>query len=128
LENAERLGVRNRAKVIQGDALEFDLPDCDLLVSNPPYVPTRVIDVLQPEVRDHDPRAALDGGEDGLEFIRGMMASAAKALRPGGWIALEHGDDQGESVPAILREVGFADVRDELDLAGRPRVAVGCRS
>jgi release factor glutamine methyltransferase len=128
VENAYRLGLSDRAEVIQGDALEVDLPECDLLVSNPPYVPTRVIDGLQPEVRDHDPRAALDGGEDGLDFIRAMMLPAAQALRSGGWIALEHGDDQGESVPAILDEAGFVDVRDEPDLAGRPRVAVGRRS
>jgi release factor glutamine methyltransferase len=128
LENAERLGLRDRAEVIRGDALEVDLPGCDLLVSNPPYVPTRVIDGLQPEVRDHDPRAALDGGDDGLDFIRAMMKPAHEALRSGGWIALEHGDDQGASVPAILSEAGFNDVRDEPDLAGRPRVAVGCRS
>lgn len=124
-ENAERLGVSDRAEIVHGDALEVGLPSCDLLVSNPPYVPGPTIDGLEPEVRDHDPRLALDGGDDGLDFIRAMMAPALEALRAGGWIALEHGDDQGESVPAILGEAGFIEVRDEPDLAGRPRVTVG---
>ena len=128
IENAGRLGVRDRAEVVHGHALETALPECDLLVSNPPYVPAKLIDSLEPEVRDHDPRLALDGGDDGLDFIRAMMDPATKALRPGGWIALEHGDDQGESVPSILREAGFAEVRDVDDLSGRPRVAVGRRS
>ena len=127
VENAERLGVADRAEVVEGDALHIALPPCDLLVSNPPYVPAATIDTLEPEVRDHDPRLALDGGEDGLDFIRELAGPARKSLRPGGWIALEHGDDQGESVPAILREAGFVEVRDERDLSGRPRVAVGRR-
>ncbi len=126
-ENAERLGVANRAEVVEGDALQLALPPCDLLVSNPPYVPGPTIDSLEPEVRDHDPRLALDGGDDGLDFIRALAGPALKVLRPGGWIALEHGDDQGESVPDILRGAGFMDVRDVADLAGRPRVALGRR-
>jgi release factor glutamine methyltransferase len=126
-ENAERLGVAERAEVVEGDGLQLALPPCDLLVSNPPYVPAATIDTLEPEVRDHDPRLALDGGEDGLDFIRALARPARKALRPGGWIALEHGDGQGEAVPAILLEAGFVEVRDERDLSGRPRIALGRR-
>ena len=126
-ENAARLGVAERAEFVCGDALTVDLPACQLLVSNPPYVPGPVIDDLEPEVRDHDPRAALDGGPDGLDFIRALMEPSRRAVEPGGWIALEHGDDQGESVPALLEGAGFVEVRDEADLGGRPRVAVGRR-
>jgi release factor glutamine methyltransferase len=124
-ENAERLRVADRAEFVVGDARSFELPACDLLVSNPPYVPAAVINGLEPEVRDHDPRLALDGGPDGLDFVRAMMRPAFLALRSRGWIALEHGDDQGESVPVLLTETGFAEVRDLQDLSGRPRVAVG---
>jgi len=124
-ENAERLGVAGRAEFVVGDALSVGLPDCDLLVSNPPYVPAALIDALEPEVREHDPRLALDGGPDGMDFVRAMMDPAILALRSRGWIALEHGDDQGELVPEVLRDSGFTEVRDLQDLSGRPRVAVG---
>lgn len=124
-ENAGRLELADRAEFVCGDALKFDLPECGLLVSNPPYVPRTVLAELEPEVRDHDPRAALDGGPDGLDFIRALMDPGYGALESGGWIALEHGDDQGRSVPGLLTGAGFVGVRDEPDLAGRPRVAVG---
>ena len=124
-ENADRLGVVDRAEFVVGDALSVELPACDLLVSNPPYVPGSLIDGLAPEVRDHDPRLALDGGPDGMDFVRAMMEPAASALRSRGWIALEHGDEQGKLVPDVLTDSGFTEVRDLPDLSGRPRVAVG---
>lgn len=125
LENAARVGVAERAEFVCADALSLPLPSCDLFVSNPPYVAGPVIDGLEPEVRDHDPRTALDGGPDGLDFIRQLVGPAFAALRPGGWIALEHGDDQGDAVPDLLRGAGFVDAGDHRDLAGRARVAVG---
>jgi len=124
-ENARRLEVDGRSEIIVGDALQVELPTCDLLVSNPPYVPAPAIGGLEPEVREHDPHLALDGGPDGLHFIRAMVDPAMAALRTGGWIALEHGDDQGDDVAAILGAGGFADVAILPDLSGRPRVAVG---
>jgi release factor glutamine methyltransferase len=124
-ENAERLGVADRAEFEIGDARSVELPACDLLVSNPPYVPAAMIDGLEPEVREHDPRLALDGGPDGMDFVRAMMGPAASALCSRGWIALEHGDDQGELVSDILTDSGFVEVRVEQDLSGRPRAAVG---
>jgi release factor glutamine methyltransferase len=124
-ENAARLGLEDRTEFVCADALSSTLPSCDLFVSNPPYVVSSIIDELEPEVSDHDPRVALDGGPDGLEFFRQLLPVAFAALGDGGWIALEHGDDQGQSVPALLREAGFNSVRDEPDLAGRARVAVG---
>ncbi len=124
-ENADRLGVVDRADFVVGDALLVELPACDLLVSNPPYVPSKMIDGLEPEVREHDPRLALDGGPDGMDFVHAMMKPALGALRSRGWIAVEHGDDQGDSVQAALADSGFTEVRDLKDLSGRPRVAVG---
>lgn len=126
-ENATRLGVADRASFECGDALSAALPACELLVSNPPYVAAGVIDSLEPEVRDHDPRAALDGGPDGLDFLRALLPRAFSSVRPGGWVAFEHGDDQGDAVPALLAAAGFTEVRDEKDLGGRPRVGVGRR-
>ena len=124
-ENADRLGVVDRADFVVGDALLVELPACDLLVSNPPYVPSKMIDGLEPEVREHDPRLALDGGPDGMDFVHAMMKPALGALRSRAWIAVEHGDDQGDSVQAALADSGFTEVRDLKDLSGRPRVAVG---
>jgi release factor glutamine methyltransferase len=97
----------------------------DLVVSNPPYVRTGDIPTLAPEVRDHDPHTALDGGVDGLAVIRRLVDFAAAVLRPGGWLAFEHGDDQGEACAAMLRERGFCSDSVHPDLAGRPRVTLG---
>jgi len=123
--NAERLGLRSRVELREGDALEPGLPSCDLLVSNPPYVPGPVLESLQPEVRDHDPPEALDGGPGGLDFLRRLVPLAARAVRPGGWIALEHGDEQGAAVVALVSQSGFGDVEVVSDLAERDRVTVG---
>ncbi len=114
-----------------GDARQA-LPELDgrvdVVVSNPPYVASHELAATDPEVRDHDPRVALLAGEDGLEVIRGVVASAERLLKPGGWVVIEHSDRQGESVPALLRERGWGDVADNVDLTGRPRCAVGRRS
>lgn len=92
----------------------------DVVVSNPPYVADDEIAHVQPEVRDHDPRLALVAGADGLDVIRLVERSAARLLKPGGRVVVEHSDRQGESAPAVFAE-GWADVRDHRDLAGRPR-------
>ncbi|WP_199439278.1 peptide chain release factor N(5)-glutamine methyltransferase [Umezawaea beigongshangensis] len=98
----------------------------DLVVCNPPYVPDST--PVQPEVADHDPRAAVFGGPDGLDVIRHVVALAARLLRQGGHLAVEHDDTQGESVPALLRASGaYEDVRDHEDLANRPRYATARR-
>ena len=92
----------------------------DVVVSNPPYVPDDAR--LPREVADHDPPLALWGGPDGLDVVRGLLHTAARLLRPGGLLAIEHADVQGGSLPALVRSHGgFTDVADHPDLAGRPR-------
>ncbi len=99
----------------------------DVVVSNPPYIPIGAV-VRDPEVAAHDPALALWSGADGLDAIRVVDGVAARLLRPGGLLVVEHADAQGESVPELLRAgAGWRDVRDHLDLAGRPRFATARR-
>lgn len=93
-----------------------------MIVSNPPYIASSEIEKLDPEVRDHDPMMALDGGEDGLDFYRIIAAEAPKYLTPDGSILLEIGYDQGESVSALLKGAGFRNIEVIKDLAGNDRV------
>ncbi|MBB5955268.1 release factor glutamine methyltransferase [Saccharothrix tamanrassetensis] len=99
----------------------------DLVLCNPPYVPEGT--PVQPEVADHDPHAAVFGGKDGLDVIRHVVTLAARLLKPGGHVAIEHDDTHGDSVPALLaaRRV-LTDVKDHPDLAGRPRFATARRT
>ena len=127
--NAHRLGVASRARLIAGD---WDAPlhpalAVDLVVSNPPYVPRGEIAGLMPEVRCHEPHLALDGGPDGLDGLRAVVAAAGRRLRPGGWLAAEIGADQGARAAALVLEAGLREVLVEADLAGRARVVVGRR-
>ncbi|MEV6525203.1 peptide chain release factor N(5)-glutamine methyltransferase [Longispora sp. NPDC051575] len=99
----------------------------DLLLTNPPYVPTT--EALPPEVIDHDPAVALFGGADGLSVIRPLLVRAARLLRPGGWFGMEHDDQHGESVPELMRASGdWEEITAHRDLAGRPRFATGRRA
>ncbi|SFL52073.1 release factor glutamine methyltransferase [Geodermatophilus ruber] len=99
----------------------------DVVVSNPPYVPDGA--VVPREVADHDPPLALWGGPDGLDVVRGLLVTAARLLRPGGWLGIEHADQQGSAVPALVRaHGGFTDVADHPDLAGRPRYTTARRA
>lgn len=94
----------------------------DVVVCNPPYIPLEAWEGVAPEARDHDPSLALWSGDDGLEAMRVLERSAARLLRPGGWVGAEHADVQGESAPAVFADSGrWGDVRDHRDLAGRPR-------
>lgn len=94
----------------------------DVIVSNPPYIPSAVVDELEPEVRDYEPRIALDGTADGLRFYRILAEEAVHYLKPGGRIYLEIGYDQGESVPALLAAAGFRDITVIRDFGGNDRV------
>jgi release factor glutamine methyltransferase len=99
----------------------------DLVVSNPPYVPDGAR--VPREVADHDPPLALWGGPDGLDVVRGLLTTAARLLRPGGALGIEHADQQGSALPALVRGTGdFTDVADHPDLAGRPRFTTARRS
>jgi release factor glutamine methyltransferase len=118
--------------VVQGDMTDpYLLTDLDgsvdVIVSNPPYVPDGAL--LPREVADHDPPLALWGGPDGLDVVRGMLATAARLLRPDGLLGIEHADQQGASLPAVVRaHGGFSDVADHPDLAGRPRYTTARRT
>lgn len=97
----------------------------NVIVSNPPYIPSAVIEKLEPEVRDHEPRRALDGTADGLYFYRILAEECAKHLTPGGHVYFEIGYDQGMAVKELLDNHGFKDTRVIQDLAGKDRVVCG---
>ena len=100
----------------------------DLVVSNPPYIPAGVVDQLDPVVRDHEPRLALDGGLDGLDCCRLLLEGAAEALAPGGWLLLEHHHDQSQAVLALMTNAGLRDVQAAQDLEGIRRFALARRA
>ena len=98
----------------------------DLVTANPPYIPLGA--GVEREVAEHDPPAALWGGEDGLDVVRAVERAAARLLRPGGWVAVEHADLQGESVPAVFSGPAWADATDHPDLSARPRFTTARRT
>lgn len=97
----------------------------DVIVSNPPYIPSRVIEGLEPEVKDFEPRNALDGTEDGLFFYRCLAESCGRFLRENGKVYFEIGHDQREAVSSLLKTHGFSDTRVIKDLTGKDRVVYG---
>ncbi len=97
----------------------------NVIVSNPPYIPTRVIDELMPEVREYEPLMALDGTEDGLWFYKNIIDSSKKYLETNGMLLFEIGHDQGLSVSTLMKEAGYQKVRVVKDLAGLDRVVTG---
>ncbi|MBO4900163.1 MAG: peptide chain release factor N(5)-glutamine methyltransferase [Lachnospiraceae bacterium] len=116
----------SRYAFLQGDLYEaLDDGRFDIIVSNPPYIPARVIDTLAPEVKDYEPHLALDGGDDGLDIIRRIIDGSSDHLVRGGLLFLEIGYDQGESVSALMRGAGFTDVEVIQDYAGLDRVVSG---
>ncbi|HXG02646.1 MAG TPA: peptide chain release factor N(5)-glutamine methyltransferase [Candidatus Binatia bacterium] len=127
--NVAALGLADRVGLVCADLLEAVGADgVDLVVANPPYLPTHLLASLPPEVRDHEPRLALDGGPDGLDLIRRLLAGAARVLRPGGGLALETaGGDQAQAVARSLEQAGFRDVALTSDLAGVPRILTARR-
>jgi release factor glutamine methyltransferase len=100
----------------------------DVVVANPPYIPLTAYASVAAEARDYDPPLALWSGQDGLDIIRQVEATAARLLRPGGWVGCEHADAQGESAPEVFSASGrWTQVRDRSDLAGRPRFVTARR-
>lgn len=124
-ENGRRLGVP--VTWIQSD-LFAKIPEeekYDVIVSNPPYIETAVIDTLQEEVRLHDPYIALDGKEDGLYFYRRIISEAGKYLKPQGKLMFEIGCDQAEAVEELMKNAGYEQITVKKDLAGLDRVVYG---
>lgn len=121
--NAEHLGVKKRVRAVLADLLSPLPPNSlDIVVSNPPYIPAADIPSLQREVTCFEPHSALDGGVDGLDLIRRIVEAAGIALKAGGFIAIEIGEGQHESVLALFKTAGFLRVTAHCDLAGIPRV------
>jgi len=120
--NFEALGLADRMELLECDGTD-GLEGCfDVVVSNPPYIPTAELDLLGPEVH-HEPRLALDGGEDGLDLVRQLARSVPDFLVPGGSLLIEIGIGQFERVRALMQDSGALEVVAHLDLAGIERVA-----
>jgi release factor glutamine methyltransferase len=128
--NAGLHDVARRFDVRHGSWYEPLRPreDFDVIVSNPPYVATGVIETLAREVRDYDPRAALDGGEDGLDGFRAILDGASKRLRREGFLLVEVGFDQGRAVKLLFEQAGLAGILVERDLEGLDRIVIGTHS
>lgn len=122
-ENAANLDLNSRATFLRTEwAAGFADDSFDLVVSNPPYIPSGDIPGLDPEVREHDPHLALDGGPDGLQAYRDLAPEIARILRAEGIFAVEIGWDQGPQVKALFEAAGFTDVKVIKDLSDRDRV------
>ena len=125
-QNAARHDAAGRIQFLRGDGFAA-LPGnilFDLIISNPPYIPSAEIQTLQPEVRDHDPRRALDGGPDGLDFFRKLAAGSRRFLKSDGRIMLEFGDGQATSVQKIFREQNWIVEAMQKDYSQRPRILI----
>ncbi len=126
-QNAFRLGMLDRLRLAQGSWYE-PLPlgrRFSVITSNPPYIRSDDIPGLAPEVRDHDPLLALDGGASGLEPYHEIISRAPAFLEPEGMLIVEIGYDQGREVAALFDEAGFEEIAIERDLSGQPRVVSG---
>jgi release factor glutamine methyltransferase len=121
-ENAGRLGVAPRAAFVACDFGTALAGGVDLVVTNPPYIATTEIATLAREVRDFDPRAALDGGADGLAAYRAIVADARRLLAPGAFLVMEVGAGQSDAVSALAGAAGLTAIAASPDLAGIPRV------
>ena len=126
--NGERLGVEDRLRFECVSFAQGPLGPFHVVVANPPYIRSDAIDGLQPEVRDYDPRAALDGGADGLAAYRSILRRIDSLLLAGGLLGFEVGSEQGESVAALCRRAGLNEVSVHADLAGHGRVVTAIRT
>lgn len=135
-KNAKLLGVeagwvqsdlfdRWKASDQREDACPVSDMRYDMIISNPPYIRTEEIEELQEEVRIHDPRIALDGGEDGLDFYRKIVKDSSSYMEDGGYLLLEIGCGQGRDVTELMQDLGYQDIRIKKDLTGLDRVVIG---
>jgi len=124
-ENAVRCGLKDRVSFAVMDGLDdLDEPQCaDVIVSNPPYIESAVCETLDPRVRDFEPRLALDGGPNGLDFYDRYLADALNLLKPGGAVCFEIGESQGAALRELMTGYGFSEIRIERDFAGHDRYA-----
>ena len=129
-QNAARHGLAGRIEFHKGDGFAALQPGArfDLIISNPPYIPSAEIETLQREVRDHDPRPALDGGPDGMDYFRRLAAEAAAFLRPGGKLMLEFGDGQAGDVGRIFQQEMWIVEATRFDYSQRPRILIARRA
>jgi release factor glutamine methyltransferase len=129
-QNAARNGVDSRIQFHLGNGFETLPADLsfDLVVSNPPYIPRSEIETLEPEVRDHDPRLALDGGEDGLDFYRAIAREGLARLRPEGRLFLELGAGQAQAVSGLFTNNGWCVVNVLKDYSARERILIARRA
>jgi release factor glutamine methyltransferase len=129
-QNLSRAGLDDRVCVIEGNWFEALHPwwgNLSWVVANPPYIPSGDVARLDPLVRDHEPRLALDGGPDGMDSIRRIVDEAPRALAPGGWLLMEHHHDQSERVLKLLAARGMVDGQFHRDLEGHRRFVVARR-
>jgi release factor glutamine methyltransferase len=127
-ENAANLGLGSRVALLRGDWTGGLASDSfDVVVANPPYIPSGDIEGLAPEVRDHEPRLALDGGPDGLDAYRDIAPQVMRVLRPGGFFAVEIGLGQAPEVKALFEKAGATGVSVHDDLTARPRIVAGMK-
>lgn len=130
-EKALSVAKKNAAKLqkectfIHSDLFENIEGRFDVIISNPPYIATKEIEALEPEVREHEPMMALDGREDGLYFYRKIVSASVDYLNPEGWLMFEIGYDQGEALSKMMKSAGYDDVRVIKDLAGLDRIVIG---
>jgi release factor glutamine methyltransferase len=125
--NADALSLSDRSAIRRGTWSAGAEGPFDLIVSNPPYIPTADIAGLAPDVRDHEPHLALDGGADGLDAYRAILAEAPGLLAPGAGLAVEIGIGQADDVAALFAGAGLVEVAVTADLAGKARVVSGRR-
>jgi release factor glutamine methyltransferase len=125
-ENAQRQGLSDRFQCLENDLLDgFAERSLDAVVSNPPYILSNAWKTLDASVKEFEPQLALDGGEDGMNLIRPLVAQAARVLKPGGGLFLEIGYDQGGAVFQTLENAGFEQIRIVKDFAGLDRIVTG---
>ena len=122
-KNAKNL--EKECTFIHSDLFENIQGKYDVIISNPPYIATKEIEALEPEVRIHEPMMALDGMEDGLFFYRKIVSASNEFLNPDGWLFFEIGYDQGKAVSDMMIEAGYSEVQVIKDLAGLDRVVIG---
>lgn len=126
-KNAEKLGLSERADFLETDLFPKEVKKFDLIVSNPPYIASDVIKMLAPEVKDYEPRLALDGDSDGLGFYKRIVAMAPSYLYSSGYLIMEIGYDQAETVKKLLEENGsYHEIEVVKDFSGNDRVIKAC--